>query len=193
MAETNPLYTGLSQAAWGYFFITFDFSLNSVSILPRFVGYILLYMAIGKLSRARRDLNLLRPLCILLAGYSFVDWLLSWQGRDADGLSIFLNLVVAAATLYFHFQFLTDMAALAQEYQPEGGNLSASIRSHRTAFTLLLTAVSLLESAAEVFPWNWWGGIIVFIAAICCILTLIIIADLFHLRRLVPKLEIGPQ
>ena len=122
MAETNPLYTGLSQAAWGYFFITFDFSLNSVSILPRFVGYILLYMAIGKLSRARRDLNLLRPLCILLAGYSFVDWLLSWQGRDADGLSIFLNLVVAAATLYFHFQFLTDMAALAQEYQPEGGN-----------------------------------------------------------------------
>ena len=77
MTEPNQLYTGLSQAAWGYFFMTFDFNLNGVSVLPRFVGFYLLFSAIGKLSVERRDLNLLRPLCILLTGWSGMDWLLS--------------------------------------------------------------------------------------------------------------------
>ena len=105
MHEPNQLHDGLSQAAWGYFFVTFDFNLGTVSILPRFVGFLLLLSAIGKLSGLRRDLALLRPLCMLLACYSFGDWFLSWSGRDIDGMIPFLDLVVAVAMLYFHFQF----------------------------------------------------------------------------------------
>lgn len=193
MDEPNQVYTGLSQAAWGYFFVTFDFNLNTVSILPRFVGWLLLLSAAGKLSAARRDLALLRPLCALLAAWSFGDWLLSWGGRDIDGLIPFLDLIVAAASLYFHFQFLTDMAALSECYQPEDDNLASRIRSHRTAYTLLVTAIALLQSLVQTVPWEWWPGIGVFAAVIACIVALMIMADLFHLRRLVPKIETGPQ
>lgn len=193
MNEPYWMYTGLSQAAWGYFFITLDVNFNGVSILPRFVGYILLYLAINKLSKARRDLNLLRPLAVVLICWHFMSWVLSWRGGSAAGPVLFLSLTVGVTTLYFHFQFLTDMAALAEIYQPEGDNLAAEIRSHRTAFTLLLTAVTLLASAAEAFPWQGWSGITVVAAVLGFILSLMIMADLFHLRRLVPRGETEEQ
>lgn len=194
--EPNRMYTGLSQAAWGYFFITFDFNLNHVSILPRFVGYILLYLAVDKLSQARRDLNLLRPLAVVLICWFFGDWFFTAAGWNLEGrvpFLQFLSLVVSVCVLYFHFQFLTDMAALAEGLQPEDDNLAARIRSHRTANTLLLTAVSLLGSAAQLFPWDWWGRVMAFVAVIGLIVVLMVMMDLFHLRRLVPKQETGPQ
>lgn len=193
MTEPNQLYTGLSQAAWGYFFMTFDFNLNGVSVLPRFVGFYLLFSAIGKLPVERRDLNLLRPLCILLTGWSGMDWLLSWRGGGIEGHVLFLDLLVTAVTLYFHFQFLTDMAALSERYQPEDDNLASRIRSRRTAYTLLVTAAALLQSLTQAFPWEWWPGIVVFTAVIACIVALMIMADLFHLRQFVSKTETGPQ
>lgn len=189
MTEPNQMYAGLSQAAWGYFFLTFDFNLNNVSILPRFVGFWLLFSAIGKLSGERRDLNLLRPLCILLTGWSGLDWLLSWVGGDVEGHILFLDLLVTAVTLYFHFQFLTDMAALSQRYQPEDDNLASRIRSHRTAFILLLTVFGLMADLMPVLSWEWWAGVIVFGALITCIVALIIMADLFHLRKLIGQAE----
>ena len=185
MTESNQLYTGLSQAAWGYFFLTFDFNLGTVSVLPRFVGFYLLFSAIGKLSMERRDLNLLRPLCILLTGWSGMDWLLSWRGGDIEGHILFLDLLVTVVTLYFHFQFLTDMSALAEAYQPDDDSLSGRIRSHRTAYTLIVTAIALLDTLSQVFPWEWWPGIIVFAALITCIVALMIMSDLFRLRRCV--------
>lgn len=185
MNEPNQIYDGLSNAAWGYFFVTFDFNLGTVSVLPRFVGFLLLLSAAGKLSGVRRDLALLRPLCMLLACFHFGDWFLSWSGRDMDGLIPFLDQVVTVSALYFHFQFLTDMAALAEEYRLDDDNLPARLRSHRTAYTLLITAIALLQSASQVFPWEWWGGVVAFVAVITCIVALLIMADLFHLRGLV--------
>ena len=46
--ERETLYTGLSHAAWGYFFLNFDVNFGTVSVIPRFVGFLLLLSAIGK-------------------------------------------------------------------------------------------------------------------------------------------------
>ena len=193
MTDRETLYSGLSNAAWGYFFLTFDFNLNNVSVLPRFVGFYLLFSAIGKLSGERRDLNLLRPLCILLTGWSGLDWLLSWLGGDVEGHILFLDLLVTVVTLYFHFQFLTDMAALSECCQPEDDNLASRIRGHRTAFTLLITVFGLMADLTPVLPWEWWVGMIGFGALITCIVALMIMLDLFHLRKLIRSEEEGPR
>lgn len=193
MTDREKLYSGLSNAAWGYFFLTFDFNLNNVSVLPRFVGFYLLFSAIGKLSGERRDLNLLRPLCVLLTGWSGLDWLLSWLGGDVEGHILFLDLLVTVVTLYFHFQFLTDMAALSECCQPEDDNLASRIRGHRTAFTLLITVFGLMADLTPVLPWEWWAGMIVFGALITCIVALMIMLDLFHLRKLIRSEEEGPR
>lgn len=193
MTDREKLYSGLSNAAWGYVFLTFDFNLNNVSVLPRFVGFYLLFSAIGKLSGERQNLNLLRPLCILLTGWSGLDWLLSWLGGDVEGHILFLDLLVTVVTLYFHFQFLTDMAALSECCQPEDDNLASRIRGHRTAFTLLITVFGLMANLTPVLPWEWWAGMIGFGALITCIVALMIMMDLFHLRKLIRSEEEGPR
>ena len=193
MTDREKLYSGLSNAAWGYVFLTFDFNLNNVSVLPRFVGFYLLFSAIGKLSGERQNLNLLRPLCILLTGWSGLDWLLSWLGGDVEGHILFLDLLVTVVTLYFHFQFLTDMAALSECCQPEDDNLASRIRGHSTSFTLLITELGLMADLTPVLPWEWWAGMIGFGALITCIVALMIMLDLFHLRKLIRSEEEGPR
>ena len=182
-AENENIYSGLSHAAWGYFFLHFDFNLGTVSIFPRFLGYLLLLSAIGKLSGERRDLALLRPLAMLLAGWSGLDWLLSWVGGDLDGHVLFLELLAAVANLYFHFQFLTDMAALAEQYQPEEDNLDQRLRRRRTVYVVLVTAIALVTDlpAGLLEDWQYWTALGMAVAA--CGAALFVMTGLFGLRR----------
>ena len=187
MTDRENLYQGLSHAAWGYFFLNFDFNLGTVSIFPRFVGYILFFLAIKRLAGERRDLLLLRPLCVLLAAWGAGDWLLSWGGADLDGQALFLDLLVAAAGLYFQFQFLTDMAALAETYRPSRTNdLDARLRRRRTAYIVLVTVISLFSTwpgRIVIRGDDWRTVIMVVLAAIACIISLMIMAGLFELRK----------
>ena len=187
MTDRENLYKGLSLAAWGYFFLNFDFNLGTVSIFPRFAGYLLFLSAIGKLAGERRDLLLLRPLCVLLAVWNGGDWLLSWGGGDIDGHVLFLDLLMAAAGLYFQFQFLTDMAALAETHRPaEDNNLDERLRRRRTAYIVLVTVISLFSAAPGqimILGDGWRTGIILGLAVIACILSLMIMAGLFELRK----------
>lgn len=189
--ERENLYRGLSHGAWGYFFLNFDLNFNNVSVLPRFVGFCLLLSAIAKLSGARRDLTLLRPLCILLACWNALDWLLSWMGRDLDGQILFLDLLVGAAGLYFHYQFLTDMAALAEQFQRSGSELSGKICCRRTAYIVLITITALLMDLPAGLLGDWQEGIILCIMAAGCIAALLIITAMFSLRKCLAPL--GPH
>ena len=181
--EYNDIYSGLSSAAWGYFFLHFDFNLNNVSIFPRFVGWLLLLAACTKLSGQRRDLALLRPLAVLLAAWHALDWLLSWGGGDVDGHILFLDLLVAVAGLYFHFQFLTDMAALAEQYQPGDAGLDGQLRRRRTVFVVLTTLFALPGNLLARLPeyWGEWVAIGMLVTAL--VAALMIMAALFRLRR----------
>ena len=189
--ENNDIYSGLSHAAWGYFFLHFDFNLNNVSIFPRFVGWLLLLSACAKLSGQRRDLALLRPLAVLLAAWNALDWLLSWTGGDADGHVLFLDLLLAVAGLYFHFQFLTDMAALAERYQPEGAGLDGKLRRRRTVYVVLTTLFALLGDLLAALPEP--GGELLAMGMIvtALIAAVLIMAALFRLRRCFREKETG--
>ena len=59
--------------------------------------------------------------------------------------------------------------------------------------TLLVTAVDLLYCLSQALVWEWWPGIIIFVGIITCIIALLIMADLFHLRRLAPRMDSEPQ
>lgn len=182
-AEQERLYTGLSHAAWGYFFLHFDFNLGPVSLLPRFVGWLLLLSAIASLREERRELGLLRPLGILEALWSGGDWFLSWMGGSTGGHLLFLDLLLEVVTLYFHFQFLTDMAALAERYQPEEGTLAHRLLHRRTVYLLTLTAISLAGEMSKLFSWAGWEWLLPGLVLVGCIVAVMIMANLFELRR----------
>ncbi|NBI10507.1 hypothetical protein D1641_10860 [Colidextribacter sp. OB.20] len=198
MTDRETLYSGLSNAAWGYFLLHFNFNLGfngvRINILPEFAGFLLLLSAIRKLSAERRDLSLLRPLCILLAAWHGAKWVLAIVGINMDDLRfIYLSLIVMVATLYFHYQFLTDMAALAERYQPEGESLDRRIRNRRTALLVLTTAFDLLGSLVQLFQLEEQAavlaGAVTCAAVVILILVILIMVSLFQLRRFVRDCE----
>lgn len=187
MTDRENLYKGLSHAAWGYFFLNFDFKLNHVSVLPAFAGYLLFYLAIEKLSGERRDLRLLRPLCVLLAAWSAADWLLSWGGGNVHGHVLFLDLLIAAAGLYFQFQLLTDLAALAEAYRPsEDNDLADRLRRRRTAYIVLVTVMDLftnLPGQVLLQDAGWKTAVLMVLMVAGMVLSLLIMLGLFELRK----------
>lgn len=181
MTDRKVLYAGASCAAWGYFFLYFDLNLGTVSVLPSFVGCLLFLSAIKHLSAERRDLALLRPLGILLALWHGADWLFSCLGTSLDGRFLPLDLVIAAASLYFHFQLFTDLSAIAAAYQQPGSTLDRRFLCWRTVQALLTTARALVLSLPEGDVLNWTALAIMLIG---CIVALCLMIEVFALRRL---------
>ena len=199
MTDYERLYTGLSHAAWGYFLLHFYFNLNfdsvSINILPSFAGALLLLSAVDKLSAERRDLKLLRPLCMILAAWHLADWLLALAGTSLTGKILFLDLIFTAVLLYFHFQFLTDMAAIAEKYQPEEETLNRRILRRRTVLLVLATiadvASGLFQAAdlGQMMKMEMPFGLLTIALGVLLAVTLIVIVmimfSLFQLRRYV--------
>ena len=191
MTEREALYQGASCAAWGYLFLYLDFNLGTVSILPRFAGWLLFLSAVKHLSARRRDLLLLRPLGILLALWHGADWIASWLGTTLDGWFLPLDLIVGAASLYFQFQFLTDCAALAAEYQPPDSELDRRLLRWRTIQTVLITVTTLMSYAAEFFG-DAWSYATLALTVVSLFATLCLMAALFSLRKLFAEREDSP-
>ena len=144
--EFEMLCRGVSKAAWAYFFLYFDFNLFLLNVLPDFVCFILLWQAIGLLSGEERDLELLRPLCVLLGARSGIDYLLSAFGISVSAVPLvdMLLLILDAAALYFHFQLFTDFARIAKRYQGEGESLDRRMLRLRAVQAVLTTLTAVV-------------------------------------------------
>lgn len=182
MTDKGKLYRGLSDAAWGYFFLTFNFNLGTLNILPTFVGWFLFRSAIEKLEGERRELTLLLPLCVIMTVWNLADWVLTMFGVSIGGRLVVVDLILAVVVLYFHFQFLTDLAALADTHL-EGEGRGNTLRDCRTAYVVLLTVIDLLLVLPPDGEGNWRSMVSVLLAAIGCIIALFIMFSLFSLRK----------
>lgn len=183
MTQYQQLYTGVSRAAWGYLFVYLDLKLGNVSILPSFVGIFLFLSCVDLLEEFRRDLALLRPLGRILALWHIGSWLASWFGVTLDAYFSILPLMIRLASLYFHFQLLTDLAGLAMVYQKEDSALDRRILKWRTLHTLLLTAMALIPYPLEYAP-DWQSFFLTGLAMFGVFTGFCIMAALFDLRLL---------
>lgn len=182
--DTMTLRRGLSQAAWGFFFLTFDLRIGPVNLLPRFAGSLLFLLAIRSLSGVRRDLAGLRPLAVLLAFWEGGQGLASLVGASLEGHLVFVDLVITAADLYFRFQFLTDLAVLADAMQGPEENLAGRLRTLRTVDLLLATALALALQVPALAPAVRLGALLPGIA-----IQVLLVITLFQLRARVPVQE----
>lgn len=177
-------YSALSRLAWGYVLLYFDFKLETVSVTPAFVGYLLFLSGLGPLSEQRRSLSLLRPLGVLLAVWNGVNWLFSWVGGTLEGRIPFLDVLVAAAAIYFHFQLLTDLAELAAEHQEPGQELDRRILRWRTVNVILQTAMPLLYYLLRGMDETVVVAAVAVVAVVSLIVMVCITACIFSLRKL---------
>ena len=185
MTDYNNLYHGLDRAAWAYFFLYFNINIDSVSLLPTFVGYLLFLGAIKLLEYEERELSLLRPLAILMAVWHGLDWCLSLFGADLYGLQ-FIDLIRNVIDIYSHFQLLTNLASIAARYQPEDAELDRKLQKYRTLQTLMITAIWVLTYFDHWFE-DYWGlisggmGVVYVIAGVC------LMKAIFDLRHTLPQ------
>ena len=144
--------------------------------------YLLFWSAIGALEGEVRDLSLLRPLCALLGAWAGAGWLYSWTGGSLDGRFYPLDVILQAASLYFHFQLFTDLALLAARYQPEGADLDRHLLRLRTLQVLLLTGLALAGPLSDLCggPAPWLS---VALSLAGLLVSLALMNRLFALRR----------
>lgn len=185
MTDYRKLYDGISKVAWGYFFIYFNIHINTVSLLPSFVGYGLFLSAIHDLKEEERELSLLHTLGVLLAVWHGAEWLVSWVGIDLEGVWQFLDIIISLVNLYFHFQLLTNLASIAATHQPDGYKQDAKLLRYRTLQTVILTAIT---AVTLLYPWlsAMWTAISVVMLIVYLIACICLMKALFDLRRCLP-------
>ena len=188
MTNYQKLYDGISKAAWGYFFIYFNININSVSLIPSFVGYLLFLSAISYLQEEERELSLLHILGVILVVWHSVAWIASWFSFNLDGAWQFIDIIISLANLYFHFQLLTNLASIATKYQPEGYELDVKLLRYRTLQTVMLTAVLIIT---RLHPWlsEVWTYISVVMLIVYLIAGICLMKALFNLRMCLPTNE----
>ena len=185
MMDYQKLYSGISKAAWGYFFLYFNINFNNVSILPSFVGYLLFLSAIKLLKEEERELSLLHTLGVIMALWTGVEWLASFVGLNLEGMWQFIDIIISLVNLYFHFQFLTNLASIAAKYQPEGYELDAKLLRYRTLQTVMLSAIEVIICFQ---PWlsEAWTVISICMLLVYLIAGICLMKALFDLRKCLP-------
>ncbi len=180
MTDYEKLYKGISRAAWGYLLVYFDFTFNGFNILPDFIGWLFFLSAIASLKEEQPALRLLRPFAWCFVIWSGIQWV--WAVFSLPGIQIspILLLPISLAELYFHFQFLTNLASVAATHQPEDAPHQKRLLLCRTVQTVVLTVNTLL---VRFLPQSIFSGltvILLFTHLGAAVFTTII---LFQLRK----------
>ncbi|MCI5648477.1 MAG: hypothetical protein ACI4EG_14970 [Fusicatenibacter sp.] len=182
MTDDPKRYNGISKTAWGYFFIYFNLSMNSVSLLPSFIGYLLFLSAINDLKDEERELSLLYTMGVILTLWHGAEWIGSWVGADLDGAWQFVDIIISLVNLYFHFQLLTNLASIAAKNQPDGYEQDAKLLRYRTLQTVMLTAITII---INLYAWlsEMWAVISILLLIVYLIAGICLMKALFDLRK----------
>ena len=127
MIERERLTAGVNLVAWGYIFLLLNVDINGFSLIPNFVGYLLLFLAIRRLNALRPELNRLGLPCLLLFAYELLKWP-GYLAQFDNHLWVFLT--VFLVSFFFQAYFLTALVELAADYLP-GRSIVAELTSCR--------------------------------------------------------------
>lgn len=200
----SKLIRGVQYAAWAYFFLYLDINLNRFSLLPNAVGWYLLSRAVTTLEEEHPDLRLLGPLTFPLGLWALKQYaflLPAWDLSQFSWLLSWLALGGGLTTLYFHFQFLTDLADIAARHAGETGrDFSPALLRARTVVTVLSTAASVLfylgvDSSGPLSSFSIALTLFLLVVLVVQILCTTVLLFRFSsaLRRAGPVLPEGPR
>lgn len=188
VTDYQRLHGGISKAAWGYVFLYFNININEVSLLPSFIGYLLFLAAIRALEGEERELSLLKTFCVILAVWNAAVWISGWGFGDLEGRWPFADLLISLINIYFQFQFVTNLASIAEKYRTEDDDLHEKMLKYRTWQTIILTAVTisttLFPSASEVWKYLSFAMAILYLILAVCLMK-----ALFDLRACIRQRE----
>ncbi|MBR3789056.1 MAG: hypothetical protein IKJ86_03590 [Clostridia bacterium] len=135
--ETKTLSSAIKKVAISYILIYLHINISVIDILPDWLGYFLIVSVLPVLSQKEKSAQLLKPVGIAIGIWNIVEWVLKIAGDELNFYVI--SLVFSIITIYFHFQLITNIAALDIEETKKKRLLNL-----RTATVILHTVLSLL-------------------------------------------------
>lgn len=180
--ETKTYVHNLSRIAWAYVFLLIDFSMSvndfSINVLPGWVGFLLVFLALPSVEEQEPSASLLRPLVILLGLWEVIRWVGTLVTGSVFDIPL-LTLILSALSMYFHFQFLTNLSSIARTHGLlEDSEKLLHLRTGLTLFTALVTILYFLN-LLELFQGVFLG--LFLLGAILC--TSWAIWTVFHYRN----------
>ena len=184
MTDYQKLEHSLSKVIWGYVFLYFNININQVSLLPDFVGYLLFLSAIEGLKEEERELTLLKTFGVILAIWDAAAWATSWVSVEIGGRWLFADLLISVINIYFQFQFVTNLAAIAERHQTGEDDLHGKMLKYRTWQTVILTVVTIVTEllTPELTAWAYLS---ILMMLVYLILAFCLIKAIVDLRRCV--------
>lgn len=168
--------SGVGIVARGFTLLYVDMNFGTVNILPDWAGYFLLWKAAGRLGRQEPQFLRLKPLALLLTVFDGACWLAGLFGAAVSVTAV--TVIVGIVSLYFEYQFLTELGHLAVRCGSPSGKWFYRLRILRAAMLtfLMLFRTPLMERAAG---WPQWIGWSVLAAALVMIaVTAMAVGDL---------------
>ena len=114
MTDYKELSNKIRRVGWGFVFILFDINIGTVSILPRWAGYMMIISALPVLASQVPSAKLLKPLGVALAVYSGAEWAMKIISLDYS-LAV-LSVLIMCIFVYFNFQLFTNLAEIAEKH-----------------------------------------------------------------------------
>lgn len=103
----------LRKVAWAHIFITFSLNIETLDILPAWVGYLMVAGTLAALAAERPHVETLRPMVYILAALSAVTWI----GKAFSlAMPYAVGLVHQIIQLIFFFSFHSELAELGRAY-----------------------------------------------------------------------------
>ena len=168
----EKLCGAIKSIAWGYILIHLHINLGTIDILPDFAGYLLILGALPVLGQSEPSALLLKPFCTGLVLCNLFTWITALVGITSFGY--LPSLLVSIVSLYFHFQLLTNIAAIAKSYDcPQ----EKSILRLRTIRTIMNTLFALP------LPWSEQNVLTIIMLLFSLIIIFITCTTLFSLHR----------
>ncbi len=180
--KSNSYLDSLTRIAWAYLFLFLNLSANSrtvsVNLFPDWIGWLLIFQALPAIEKEERTAALLRPVVVLLGIFDAVNWIASLFTGKPLSLPL-LQLIASVLTLYFHFQFLTDLASVASAHGLP--RFSARLLHMRTAATLCSAVLSVLYYIGSLDALS--GILLFFLIGVSLILAVWFPVSLFSFRN----------
>lgn len=134
----------VGKISWGYFFIYISINLGTIDILPSWLGFLLIFMALDGVASLETSAKLIKPFALILMAEAGAEWGLKICSVTLD--LYWIGTLTGVISLYFHFQLLTNLAQIAEG---QGSKYAGSLKKLRTLQTIFFTIMVLVPVSSR--------------------------------------------
>ena len=175
------LRKGLSYTAFGFLFVLVNFNLTAgnrtVNIMPEFVGWILLTLAIDRLGKYTENRRFLKVIAIVMLVYTAAEWLLNIT-RPGLNLSMFRTVANILGAV-FDFVIFLSLEEIARDF---GSPRESSIRTLRIMMLVLNIAIVAIVPLYNVLKLEIFALLFTVLGVVALVAAIVSLFVIFKLR-----------